>query len=289
MRTPTPPENPSQFLVCDTIIDCNFYGYRSYLAPLYLYEEPDKPDMLDTGMVKRPNFKKGFVEFIEKKYGKRVSSSVGEGLCALPSVEKREHTQVLPYETITPEQIFGYIYAILYCPTYREKYLELLKIDFPRVPFVEDEALFFRLSELGWELAQHHLMRETYEFISNYPVAGTDEVEKVEMTEETLRPSATSLDKGGNCASPLHKGGQGGSVPLNKGDVAERQGVSYVRVWINEKQYFDNVPREVWDFYIGGYQVLDKWLKSRKNRTLTNDDITATQNAKIDELAGGEV
>jgi len=45
----------------------------------------------------------------------------------------------------------------------------------------------------------------------------------------------------------------------------------------------------VWDFYIGGYQVLDKWLKSRKNRTLTNDDITATQNAKIDELAGGEV
>jgi hypothetical protein len=44
-------------------------------------------------------------------------------------------------------------------------------------------------------------------------------------------------------------------------------------VYINEKQYFDLVPADVWNFYIGGYQPTQKWLKDRKGRTLTFDDI----------------
>ncbi len=270
--------------------------------------------------LRRPNFKKGFVEFIGKKYGKKVGSveqtetpvgqtqnpeqqtqePVGQTFLSVPPANEQAGMPVLP----TPEQIFGYIYAILYCPTYREKYLELLKIDFPRVPFVDDEALFFRLSELGWELAQHHLMRETYEFISNYPVAGTDEVEQVKMTPS---PNKTTENTSvGQTQQPVgqtflsdHSANEQARMPVlpqKRGDKPGR-----VRVWINDKQYFDNVPREVWDFYIGGYQVLDKWLKSRKGRTLTNDDITTfhrivsilaftiNQMARIDELAGGVV
>ena len=74
-----------------------------------------------------------------------------------------------------------------------------------------------------------------------------------------------------------------------------------VRVWINNTQYFDNIPQSVWDFYIGGYQVLDHWLKERKGRTLTNEDqntfiqivnildFTINQMAKIEELAGEKI
>jgi len=46
------------------------------------------------------------------------------------------------------------------------------------------------------------------------------------------------------------------------------------RVWINQTQYFDNVPPEVWDYHIGGYQVCQKWLKDRKGRQLSYDDLT---------------
>jgi len=44
-------------------------------------------------------------------------------------------------------------------------------------------------------------------------------------------------------------------------------------VYINEKQYFGNVPEVAWNFYIGGYQPAQKWLKDRKGKTLTNSDI----------------
>ena len=251
----------------------------------------------DRESLKRPNFKKAFVEFIEGKYSAKP----------------------------TPEQIFGYIYAILYCPTYREKYLELLKIDFPRVPFVDDEALFFELSALGWELAGHHLMRETYDLISNFPIAGSCEVEGVKITPCPLpngqSPHPKSFSQGesphpksfsqresphpksfsqrekdfNNLPSPSGRGTEGEGL---SGTSAEGEGV---RVWINAAQYFDNVPREVWDFYIGGYRVLDHWLKARKGRTLTNKDITTfhrivsildftiAQMARIEELVGGGI
>jgi hypothetical protein len=48
-------------------------------------------------------------------------------------------------------------------------------------------------------------------------------------------------------------------------------------VWINKTQYFEGVPPEVWNFHIGGYQVCQKWLKDRKGRQLTYDDLTHYQ------------
>jgi hypothetical protein len=49
------------------------------------------------------------------------------------------------------------------------------------------------------------------------------------------------------------------------------------RISINKTQYFDGVPPEVWNFHIGGYQVCEKWLKDRKGRKLTIDDINHYQ------------
>ncbi|HMS42319.1 MAG TPA: DUF559 domain-containing protein, partial [Pyrinomonadaceae bacterium] len=145
-----------------------------------------------------------------------------------------------------PIDILDYIYAVLHSPSYREKYKEFLKIDFPRVPFPKDAETFWKLVELGKEIREIHLLEsaKVSEYITQYPVDGTNTVGKVHY--EPLRPADTSPFKG-----------------------EELKG----KVWINETQYFDNVPETAWNFYIGGYQPAQKWLKDRKERTLDYEDI----------------
>ncbi|MEX1205040.1 MAG: type ISP restriction/modification enzyme [Dongiaceae bacterium] len=132
----------------------------------------------------------------------------------------------------TPEEILGYIYAVLHAPAYRARYAEFLRIDFPRVPFPEAADDFEALSGLGWALVQAHLMREL-------PRGGLAVYHgKGDHTVETVR------------YSPQEQA-----------------------VWINKTQCFEPVPQAVWEFHIGGYQVLDKYLKSRKGRMLSLDEI----------------
>lgn len=154
----------------------------------------------------------------------------------------------------SPEEILGYVYAILHAPAYRTRYAELLRIDFPHIPFPEKKPDFDTLSELGNDLVQAHLLSELpRKGLAQYPVKGDHEVEAMRY-------------------SPKEQA-----------------------VWINKDQYFKPVPQNVWDFHIGGYQVLDKYLKSRKGRKLSLDEIdhvaivadslafTIEQMAKIDK------
>ncbi len=133
--------------------------------------------------------------------------------------------------TLYPLDILDYIYAVLHSPTYREKYKEFLKIDFPRVPYPKDLETFWKLVELGGQIRQIHLLESPVveKYNTQYPVDGTNEVEKLRYD--------------GN------------------------------RVYINESQYFSNVPEVAWNFYIGGYQPAQKWLKDRKGRKLEFEDI----------------
>ncbi|MFA5815097.1 MAG: type ISP restriction/modification enzyme [Bacteroidales bacterium] len=130
-----------------------------------------------------------------------------------------------------PIDILDYIYAVLHSPTYREKYKEFLKIDFPRVPYPKDVDTFWRLVKLGGELRQLHLLESPVveKRITTYPQAGSNLVDKLRFENG--------------------------------------------KVWINAVQYFDNVPQVAWDFYIGGYQPAQKWLKDRKGRELSFEDI----------------
>ena len=164
-----------------------------YIFPLYVYSEDGS---------KFPNLKKEIVDAIIKNVGK-----------------------------VSPEDIFDYIYAVLHSPSYREKYKEFLKIDFPRVPYPKDAESFKKLVMIGTELRSLHLLEspKVNKFITTYPITGSDTVEKL-------------IYKDGN-------------------------------VYINKDQYFGNVPEIAWNFYIGGYQPAQKWLKDRKGRTLTNEDI----------------
>lgn len=132
---------------------------------------------------------------------------------------------------VSPEDIYDYIYAVLHSPSYREKYREFLKIDFPRVPYPKDKKQFKSLVKLGGELRELHLLNspKLNRFITTYTENGDDIVEKVEYKEG--------------------------------------------KVFINAKQHFGKVPEVAWNFYIGGYQPAQKWLKDRTGRTLTNSDI----------------
>ena len=148
-------------------------------------------------------------------------------------------------KTFGPEDVFHYAYAVFHSPAYRSRYAGFLKIDFPRLPLTRDVALFRSLCALGKELVALHLMEQLPKLETSYPEAGDNTVDTVRYTE----PSPPT---------PLPQAGEG-----SKG-----------RVWINQKQYFDNVPPEVWGYHIGGYQVCQKWLKDRKGRQLSYDDLT---------------
>jgi len=160
--------------------------------PVYHTEEYDQLD----------NFTPAFKDFIVKRYNAQL--------------EARE--------------IFDYIYAVLHSPNYREKYKDFLKMDFPKIPFVSDIALFQSLSKLGHELSEAHLL-----------AGGTWE----------------QIDAG---------------MPMEIGS-SEVKEIRYLdsRLYYNEKQYFDKVSPEVWGFQIGGYKVLDKYLKDRKGKDISEE------------------
>jgi len=145
-------------------------------------------------------------------------------------------------DTFGPEDVFNYIYALLHSPTYRQRYAEFLKIDFPRVPLTSDRALFAALVDKGQELVGLHLMEspQLNQLITGFHVEGEHRVERVRYAEPCL-------DEDGN-------------------QVAGR-------VYINKTQCFEGVPPEVWEFRVGGYQVCHKWLKDRKGRQLSFDDL----------------
>lgn len=140
-----------------------------------------------------------------------------------------------------PIDVLDYVYAVLHSPTYREKYKEFLKIDFPRVPYPKDTTTFWQLVKLGSEIRQIHLLESPIleHYITQYPQDGHNTITKPKYVSS---PTTDGLPVVG-------------------------------KVYINETQYFDNVPLIAWEFYIGGYQPAQKWLKDRKDKTLAFDDI----------------
>ena len=163
--------------------------------------------------------------------------------------------------TFGPEDIFRYLYAVLHSPEYRHRYADFLKSDFPRVPLPGNRAVFSALILLGARLVRLHLMEtEDRHAGAAFPSSGSNQVDKVRYA--------------------LPSSGLPG------------------RVWINREQYFESVEPDIWAFTIGGYRPAEKWLKDRKGRTLSEDDIdhyrkivaalaeTRRLMAKIDEVIG---
>lgn len=145
-----------------------------------------------------------------------------------------------------PEDVLAWIYAVLYTPSYRTRYADFLRRDFPRIPLPPDRTLFDAFVVIGRELIALHTMEQKQPRITRFDVPGTNEVVKVRWAP-TPRPQPSPAGGG--------------------------RGEATGRVYINDAQFFDGVPQGVWDTHIGGYRVAEKWLKDRKGRQLSFEDV----------------
>ncbi|GBD88732.1 hypothetical protein BMS3Abin03_02673 [bacterium BMS3Abin03] len=202
----------SDKIISDGVIRSDNKGSET-LFPLYLYSERKKKKKSPSQLV--------------------MFEPVSEYLIKQPNISEDVFNKLKLFykKEPEPEEIFYYIYAVLYSNTYRTKYAEFLKIDFPRIPFTKDYKLFIKLGKPGKRLADLHLLKskELDKPIAKFPVEGNNKVDK-----------------------PVFKDGN---------------------VYINKEQYFSGVTEEVWNYQIGGYRVCEKWLKDRKKRTLSLEEI----------------
>ena len=187
---------------------------RGYVFPLYIYKE-----------------NMGKEECIVN-FNKELYDNIAKGLNYLPCYG--DNVRVDPISVyngvLYPQDLFDYIYAMLHSPSYRERYKEFLKIDFPRIPYPTNWEKFRDLVEKGEELRQLHLMEDLPHSTGvSFPQAGTLQVDCYRWEQN--------------------------------------------RVYINSEQYFEGVPESAWNFYIGGYQPAQKWLKDRKGITLSFEDV----------------
>jgi len=205
--------------ITDSVTNFNYIATAGrlgagYVFPLYLYKE-------NLG-------KKERIVNLNKELYDRIA----KGLNYLPCYD--DNVLIDPISdyngVLYPQALFDYIYAVLHSPSYRERYKEFLKIDFPRIPYPTDWEKFRDLAEKGEELRQLHLMEDLPSKTGiTFPVAGTLQVDCYRWQDN--------------------------------------------RVYINAEQYFDGVPESAWNFFIGGYQPAQKWLKDRKGMTLGFEDV----------------
>lgn len=207
---------------------------NGYVFPLYQYPEITNQENFDFDQLK--NLRKPNLD-------SNITQKIAENL-GLTFITDHEDEQAGKEGTFHPLDVLDYIYAVLHSPAYRETYKEFLKIDFPRVPYPTDKDTFFKLVKLGGELRQIHLLEHPSVQAQNISYHGNgDNIVTRKMTKTSIgyEPDPTKADKG--------------------------------KVWINDTQYFDDVPLIAWEFYIGGYQPAQKWLKDRQNMTLGYEDI----------------
>jgi len=195
-----------------------------FVFPLYIYRDQNSHNLFSKkAQLSKVNISPDFLKEVSTKLQIELSNNSEGNLNS----------------SFRTKDILCYIYSILHSPTYRTRYAEFLKIDFPRIPLTSDKALFAALVGKGKELVDLHLLKspQVENFITTYPVSGDNRVDRVRY----------------------------------EGD----------KVWINPAQYFGGVPEQVWNFKIGGYQVCDKWLKDRKGRVLTSEDISHYQRVVV--------
>ncbi|MCT7483143.1 type ISP restriction/modification enzyme [Aliarcobacter cryaerophilus] len=184
--------------------------------PLYLY--PDENSLTNE---RTPNLNLEIVKEIEEKLALKFVN------------EKIEDST-----TFAPIDILDYIYAVLHSPSYREKYKEFLKIDFPRVPYPKPET-FWQLVSLGGKLRSLHLLEDT---------SLDERIIDIKGEGELLIKNS-----------------------LNKKDFSIED--EKVELRLNDDVSVVNIPLVAWEFYIGGYQPAQKWLKDRVGRVLSRADM----------------
>ena len=208
----------------------------NYQAPLYLYPRVGK---IDGSLFSRwPGGKNDRTPNLDAQVVEQLENGLRLRFVSDGTGDIRK--------TFGPEDVLGYIYAVFHSPGYRQHYEAQLKLDFPRVPLPGSVDLFRQLAEAGHDLLALHLLESPKlgKPITTYTGPRTPKVGRVGWSDGTVW-----LDAGETSAREGHRATKPGTIG------------------------FQGVPEEVWDFHIGGYQVCHKWLKDRKGRTLSDEDI----------------
>ncbi len=246
-------------LITDDSMVSNRTRERGYLFPVYLYPGVGSAD---TSLFSRwSKGKDGRTPNLDSGFVAQLADAVDLRFVSDGCGDLRK--------AFGPEDVVAYIYAVFHSPGYRERYEAQLKLDFPRVPLPGSVDLFRRLAEAGHHLLALHLLESPKlgKPITTYTGPKNPEVGRVGWSNGTVW-----LDAGKTNACEGHRATKPGTICLR------------------------GVPEEVWDFHIGGYQVCHKWLKDRKGRTLSDEDVAHYQKivaalnrtirimAKIDEV-----
>lgn len=256
---------------------CAAYDINT-VFPLYLYHEPhasSQKELMPEMQRRSINLSERFVAHLSEMLGLKFTPDNSGDF----------------KKTCGPEDIFNYAYAVFHATQYRTRYLEFLKRDFPHIPITTSKALFAKLCRCGERLAALHSNLDSDPDGICYNISGNNLVEyvvyvppKSSWPEKKKAPEESQDDLSGKAAKKA-KSKEDGFAAGSAG-----------RVYINATQYFEGVLPVVWQFRIGGYQVCEKWLKDRKGRTLTHDEIehyqrtvsalaeTRTLMAQIDSL-----
>lgn len=209
----------SNLIVSDGVIRSDNKGGES-LFPLYLYSDTENSPNPARGTNKTL-----MIVFEPAEAYRKKKPNINQALIELLTETYKEKP--------SPEQIFYYIYAVLYSNTYRSKYADFLKIDFPRVPFTKNHKWFLKFGEYGRRLVDLHLLKSPGPgpTVVKFHGKGTNKVEELKYEQKEKR------------------------------------------LYINPIQHFEGISKQVWQYQIGGYQVCHKWLKDRKGRRLSLDDL----------------
>ena len=238
----------SHFLLTRSIVDNRaFYSSKGImrLAPLYLYSSREEArNRVNIPSDRRPNLDPRFTEILQDILGLTFIS------------DRRGNLET----TFGPEDVLDYIYAITHSPLYRDRYDQFLRVDYPHVPLPDSLSRFRELAALGQELSRVHLLEapgmRNGQF--RFPITGENVVEPGHP--KYVYPGMT----------PMHE-----RVPTSDGRVYLGRSTQARRGRpAQQGQYFEGIEPEVWEFTVGGYQPMEKWLKDRKGRTLGFEDLT---------------
>lgn len=228
-------ENEWQLVTISNLpMDANIYRRGGVnIFPLYIYPNNNEATLLSPSTTwpidslgRTPNLGKPFIEALSAA----TSLTFAPGGAAAAN-------------EYSPEDVFSYVYAVLHSPSYRARYADFLRSDFPRIPLPDSAERFRALAALGAQLTDQHLLK-TAAKLGGFPKAGSNEVAK-------------------------------GYPKFNPPETGKTEG----KVMISPTQWFSGVTPEVWEFRVGGYQVAEKWLKDRRGRVLTLAEQTHYQRA----------
>jgi len=192
------------------IVDKNLFRRGgSTVFPMFIYRD----ESLLHENNKTANLSSEFIKIIEKKLNLKFILENGD-----------------LSTTVSTDNVFQYIYALLHSTAYRERYADFIKADFPKVQITSNKHLFSEICKFGKCLLELHIENNPSKVLCTFPEEGNQLVETVKYTNS--------------------------------------------KVWINDKQYFDNVSLEVWDYTVGGYNVCNRWLKERVGYTLDYNELT---------------